>query len=344
VIVDADTLEVAVIEPDALHIPSSARQDMSHVVLGDFLVSTTGAGFIREVTSRSLSDDTIIFGTRRAALGDIITKGHVIDSWSFGPTGAKLATTAVPDPAAAGGEVLRVDLPETIIYEDPYVQMVLTNGYVDFAPVLSLDMELDNGGLEYFAAEFSTATVVNLEVDVRVLQGGSNIFAKETRLWESRPYFVSVPLGPIPLIMQVVFAVDADIAVNTDGGNTHFGMRLAAAPSTIVKFQEQAWSTEWNNFQIYGWPQEPTIDVPENLSVQAGVTPSVEIKFYGVVGPKFAARPSMTLTTDLRQQLWNLDAQLEANVSVELDGVIPGLPNFEKNLLSLEKSLGSGTY
>jgi len=244
--------------------------------VGDIVTGTEGGGYLRRLMSVDEQGDTVVAETEQVSLAEALEVGVLDADVTF--TAKDFANSSVP--LVATGTTI-IDLTDTVIFDQDGVTLTITEGWIDFAPTITLDASWSDHRLVALTALTSGEIAMNLDVkleaaDAAILSYEIDVFPPITK-----PFLFYV--GPIPVMgtasLEFPFGVIGSIqgSASVESGFDATG---------TVNIGGEYYYGDWTDLSdVEGFAPNPH-PVVWNFSAGAGVDvfvkPKAGLNLYGV--------------------------------------------------------------
>ncbi|CAN5394893.1 hypothetical protein BH23ACT3_BH23ACT3_09130 [soil metagenome] len=307
--------------------------DADYLVPGDIIVVDVGprtpTGLMRRVIAVRTDSGGFELDTAPAALFEAIPQGEIGDDalvatrstrqFRTSSVGQPLGTQAIKaSPACSAGGTLDMVVDGSI---DPSAQLSMA---WDDRELDALDMVL---GADL---AFSTTTTASAKVSCE----------RELDSFVIVTPPVTVPAGPVPVVLQFTVSLKLKLAGSVGGsltGSASYGMQTTAG---LVYRRDTGIAA------VGGASSSATANWQPSASASVGLTltPGLSVLLYGLVGPKAAVPLGVSADIDpCRSPLWRVRATVDAEVSIDfatfLKAVTAG-PKATANLATIPLASG----
>ncbi|MEO7045183.1 MAG: hypothetical protein ABI091_07715, partial [Ferruginibacter sp.] len=344
IIVSNDSMENDLIEVDSIKLIFNANSaDLDKIKVGSILVSditkVAPFGFLRKITSITISNGNEICTTEQASVTDAITNGDIKFSKTFTDKDITGQDTSGVDISAlertAKTQNLSLNFPYKKVIYDADGNSQTTNdqiyfdGEIDLVPTFDFELHIKDGNVQNLLIELTLKNInkINFESET-TLASLSKEFVLTTFYLE--PFTIPGPFGfPIPVakqLIEIVIGVDGNISARVTTGAQNINTLSAG-----VDYENGNWNTIntlENNFTL----------LPLNFAGAATIEPWLQARYefrpYGLpqsrmyVGARGSVIGEATLTSGGLNIVTKWGVQLSAKAQVEI---------FDKTLLDYEK-------
>jgi uncharacterized protein (TIGR02145 family) len=344
VVVEIDTIQMGtpVIEGDNYTFTDNGN--LPEFNEGDIIVSNSGYGYIRKITSISTQGDNIVLTTSQATLEEVIENCNIKDEIQL--TLSKAIYKGKEYPAkvvflAKGAKISEkggINLSGFQIFSGNYggadVNAQIDQGSINFEPVLTREIEIRMFKLKHL--RLSSGGDLDFTCDASIVVDAPVSIEKEKLI--AQIYFGPFPFGPVPVF--VVLSFNAGINANLDiTGSIGSGFDTEAYLEYGADYTNSQWSTIWeksfkNNSHGVTW------DLSGETDSKVYVSPEVGFLVAGVAGPYMEAVPYLGFDGNINSSYqtwnWDLSAGAEGNIGfiVQIFGVT--IANYSTTLANWE--------
>ncbi len=318
---------------DQLVFSVDAQQILDTVEPGNILISASGSGFLRKVTSIDRQGDQIVVGTENCSLSDVILNGSLYFHRGLTPSDVVPETQPMLRGSVAQTDTdydFTVPLSHTF-YDDHGVKVEIT-GELSLGIDLILQADFDWWrGLpyfyfaietrEHFSATLSAAANAVLEKDYTLLTMNLN------------PIVIWVGWIPVVISPQMDFKVGADLEIHA---SLTTGITLDYSTATGIKYEDGRWLgvNEISSSMTYS---PPSLTLSSFDALAYALAPTFRLMFYGVIGPEIDAKPYLRLhASSLEAPWWSLHAGISCWASMNSKVLDDLLPDFDTTLYEEE--------
>jgi hypothetical protein len=301
------------------------------LAVGDVIVGETGEGYLRKVTSVTTQDGNIICQTEQADLGDLFNTAEFSFETGISPGKSSVSQSNVTyhdlqvEYLAPGVTLspdgLTYDFSNTTIYQNNNITFKITDGSVNFEPNFIANIEYEYG-LPTKISILTDNASLSMICKVNLNASGSEILSDHKIILANIYRPITVMVGPVPVVVVVHTQLTAKLnttvnaALNINAGVTkNYNLTLGAV------YENNQWTGIYNltdneAFLPVNW------EGGASLTHKLTITPEVDFKLYGIVGPYF--RPDAWETLNMKMAIpslnWNaaLNAGIDANLGVDL--------------------------
>jgi len=277
-LLDPAAAEATLVFDDRLEVPVDLVDTLADVEVGTVLVSDTGSGLLRRVTSISPVGDTVVMATEQAMLTDAVEDGLVEVRLQNG----KADIHGLSFDGFSGG------LGNGFFFGRGDVDLSVEKASFDFDPAMDVDIDIERGSLAYFNAVAAGSLDASLEVKVALedVNAGTEY---DYPIW-SREYVFVQWIGFVPVVETVELSlfvgvrVDADVVGRADvtlGGSTHGSVAAGA------RYVDGDWRRIGER-QLSFAPLPVSISAPGELHVRVFLSAQILVKLYDIVGPSIS--------------------------------------------------------
>jgi hypothetical protein len=309
-------------------------------VAGDFILGTTGEGYICQVTSADYSRPAnsrtqffrVLLRTIRAKLNEIIDNGTFsidmpVDN-SFQEQEGNTFSIAIPD----------------VTYQNGPVSITLTDANISLDPKWRLDFNVSKSAMIFFELACRNASITNNFKITFSASEAATLFDETKTLKSFRKIFITPP--PFPLVA----VMDIDLVLKYSGSIEASIEKSMEFNSTAnfdlgVRYANAQWQPIYNkNFNSTVVTNPTSSNV--NATINASIGPSISVKLYGVVGPYLSAEllsqaklnvASPSLDWDFKIDAWG-KTTLGVDATILDENIFNYYRDFETNKLTLYKT------
>ena len=285
---------------------------------GTVLVGAQGGGFLRRVVSTSLVGDELVVNTAPAALAEIVEAGSFSSSVDliFAPmSGGRANVTGAQDfvwgageftylapgvsAAQAGFDLSDVDLCDVIAQTGGSCPagikaLEIESGVLDFQPGLDVAATFEGFSLLSFRGVASGTLTADIALRVDA-EGELGSYEASPRFFTfTRPFYAM--LGPVPVVGYVELMLEGELSIGaTAKASLEAGFTGAGNVEIGAEYENGSWEPVVESGASFD-PRLPTVSDGTlsggiEVSARLGITPRLQMIFYGVVGPYAQATP-----------------------------------------------------
>jgi hypothetical protein len=349
-----DSSTVLVDEQDSLSLSSVSGSVYTYtytglppdIKVGDIILSTDTAGYLRKVVSKTISGNQLILDTKQASLAEAFTR-IVLDttvtlSFSGSPGGGK--NTWGRQPYLAPGVQIRageIILDGQTLFDGlvngKHVSITIDSGSFSFQPSLNVGWDIGLFSQEVHAIASGTAAL-----DLKPKIEASAAFSKSGEVLIT---YLPIPLEWASIPASIDFSLYAGYEASMNiAGHATFDMSGQATVTVGGRYQDGDFSTIWETDSDWS-AGSPVWGAEGNANAKVYLRPEISIKVLHVAGPYADVVPYLdfdgSVTLNPYCWEWGIYAGLEANVGLELD-IFVYSKSFSKQLFSIEKKLAGG--
>ncbi|MFO0738274.1 MAG: PQQ-binding-like beta-propeller repeat protein [Labilithrix sp.] len=331
----AELTRISSIAPDGTITFASRDPALDALIPDDVIVggiaAATPRGLLRRITRVERTSAGLVFGTKPAALPDVIASGKLHLSRVLKSGDISTATEVVP------GTGFYVALDNVVLYDGGSAgTRVTANGNISFEPSIDLDVDIDLGGVHRLA--FTVGGSQGATIDLTT--GASLQFdeKKEVATYNFVPFVIE--FGPVPVVFAPRLILEVGASGHVDAASTvsiveqsqvKLGLAYESGSISPIASAEPTYS--------FGGPS-----VVAGASVKAWAGGRAELLIYDVLGPygtidgylKLDAAPAAT-------PCWALTAGVESRFGLTIDVFGLKLVDTDTNVLDRSTPLASGT-
>lgn len=295
--------------------------------IGEVLVSTQGAGFLRRVESVSTEPDgSVTVRTSQATLAEVVENGDF--AFTDGPPTAKSMARA----QSASFQVFSLQKSfSTNIYSQSGMSVDLAGGF-GLDASLELAMSFRNSRLTYFAVSADGEASLDISAAATMARGATFGTTGDGRALLQTPIqtYLYGSIGGIPVVIVVSANLYAGVEGQVDGVSN---LTTGASTSSHLRFGASWSDGEFGLIRDQGFvftPEAPTWCLQGELGAKIFIKPVIELQIYGVAGPRFDLEPYVEFTGEGRTCLragqepsgeysWELAAGLAGHAKLKFD-------------------------
>lgn len=285
------------------------------------ITGTQGTGFLRKVTSSSISGNTAILNTSQATMEDLFVKGNfsfnldpsqggtllnknillqdkqiIIDkNEKINKTGDKEFKSknenrvknkieySVPG-VKADASGFNFTFTNVNLYQNGPLSISIPNATLSFNPNFNFDFRFDNSTLQKLSFKFDNAQLVtNFDVNVNATQSVSISQEEKSLVRFSRIFYIWV--GYVPVMVVTETNIKAVYSANFSSSlNVTQGVTSTNTLSLGGNYENGIWNDVYNLSSDNSLHQT-NINGHINLNQYVRIVPEITVKFYGVAGP-----------------------------------------------------------
>jgi uncharacterized protein (TIGR02145 family) len=343
---DDPDITVETIEED--HLTFNFTGDAPDIIENDILVGTAEGGYLRKVTSVSVTGNTMEVQTIQASLVEAIERGTMDTTLSLDFGSSNRALYGLETKYLHDGVTVRdngINISGTELFSGNIngtnVLLTLPTGEITFTPDLDIGFDIDGGQVQEFHAIASGALDFNFDIrgefsgilmdfnnnnDPIVLASFSNTFVQM--------------VGFVPVVEVVTLKFEAGYAVNIGySGEVQAGFDSNLSVSVGAQYYEAnfpQWSEIWipeYDFNIH----QPEWNAEGQVSIRGYVRPTLDIKLYAIAGPYLDIEPFLryegNIQTDPQEWSWALYGGAESTLGFVIELMDWQLADFNMELL-----------
>lgn len=296
---------------------------------GEIVVGTEDGGFLRRVTSVSVSGNQVTLETEPAALADAIEAGSFsstinllfapgLPAGAVGPAIARLGPGEVlwgegrftymapgmtPLPAASGFDLSGVDICEILAVgssmggekcPDGLETFKIKSGRLEFEPDLEVEADFEGFSLEEFRGVAKGTLTAEVTLEIEAEASLDIIDAKPTFFTFTRPFYIQV--GLVPVVGYVELQLTGGLTLSASAkGSLEAGYTATGSVEVGAEYRGEQWTSILQGSGSFD-PQVPsvsdsTLSAAIEISAKVAMKPRLQLIFYGVVGPFIEASP-----------------------------------------------------
>ncbi len=309
---------------------------------GDIIIGQDNQGFLRKVTSSTISGSSVSLQTEQATLEDLYINARISFQLGLGNTSSKSSRNAVlketkikyiAEGVKSTSDGMTFDFSNTIIYQQGPFTFKIADGSVTFNPSYVFNVDVSSSAInkiEFYAnnASLNLSCDVNLNATQAIQLAN---FSKTLADIESK-YLVMVYMVPVVVIVSTKLNanINADIATALDV-NTGFTNNNTITIGAV--YENGAWTGKYNLTSTF--TAKPVIlSGNVQFNQRLTITPDVSVRLYGVAGPYCIPEMYEQFNAAVASPSLNWDAMLSTgvNTTVGANVIIFGktLTNFSK--------------
>lgn len=287
------------------------------ITIGDIIIGATGDGYIRKVTSTSVSGNNITLQTTQASLANVFKSGKI--DFTMDMSDMNLRTT---------GTGFTHDFNNISLWQDPNLNIKVVTGQLNLNPNWFFDFRFDNSGISYFELSsqngiLSGNVTLNVTSQAAVtLLNKEKVFAKKNKRYIK---WVTVPIFGVPTPVPIVIKMDLKlVGIFSANVNSAINRQFAYDYSNTFNVGAKYLNSEWQG--IYDFVPNNSISMTPSagkagLTVNIDIVPKIDITISGLVGPYV----SIGLKNELKGNIaspaldwdFNYDAWLKSTIGIK---------------------------
>jgi len=346
-----DSSTVLVDEQDSLSLASVSASVYTYtytglppdIQVGDIILSTDAGGYLRKVTSKTVSGNQLILDTDQASLAEAFTRIVFDTTITLRFDGSSLSGRKPwgRQPYLAPGVQIRdgkLDLDGKILFDGfvngTQVSIKIVSGSFGFEP--SLDFDYDIGLLHQEVHAIASGILyLNVKPEIEASAG----FSKSDEVLIA---YLPIPLEWATIPASIDFSLYAGYEVGMDiAGEATFDMSGQTTDTVGFRYEDGDFNTVWETDSDWS-AESPVWDAEGNAHAKVYLRPEISIKVIHIAGPYVDVLPYLdfegAVTSNPYCWEWGIYAGLEANVGLELDIFVTS-KSFSKQLFSAETQL-----
>ncbi len=314
---------------------------------GQIIASGDGDGFLRKITSVSVSGNTITAQTEQAVLTDALEDADMIDTvpLDVGAAASPESTGLKLVKALDGVQVTKAGIPlnNVTIFSGSGLTVRIPSGNINFDTDLDIGLRIRKAKLEEFHAIAGGSMAVDLDIEATASKTIS--YGKEISLAQFQSVAVQW-IGPVPIVEVITldFVVGFDAAL-TGTMTARTGIDGSASLSIGARYENGSWDgVRTASKSMSATP--PTFSGSAGLTIRGYVRPAISVKFYSIAGPELGLEPYLEFDGTLVAGPaidWDLSAGIDLVVAFEISLLGKDLARFDKSFNIWAMSLASGT-
>lgn len=277
----------------------STEDPLTGMQAGDIIVSTSNGGMFRAIENITRDQGRVSFGTRPAALTEVIENGILRYSTDEGAAlrsaPAALLCAPAPNPQVPDVRIVNgaIHFDDLVLWGSRQSGLVVTGGVISIDPTLELEAEFRRGRLHSFRS--ALGGTVTLDADVSLgLSGRADGADEPVPLASCQwPFVAPIPIGPfvLPVAGRAIIRIALVPTVSTE-----FQARLvtgiSASGSLLIgaEYQDGAWSAIEPPVPSFGI-KPLTVEVGGGTGVAIAVRIESEVRLYETIAPKLWLEP-----------------------------------------------------
>jgi len=313
---------------------TQSTADLDALAPGDVMVSdaTSNApnGFLREVTSVSLSGGQVVVGTEQATLEEAIESGeaHVSQTLTPGQIQAGMQLQGVTLAASQLEDEFYFKLEDVVLYDDDgdpdtTSDQIKADGSIQLEPGFDFSLVVRHWRLEELS--FTTSAKETTELEIKSEFDLVSIEEeKEIARYTFTP--VTVMVGPVPVVLVPVLTVNVGV-----DGSVHVGVTAKVTQeATLIaglRYAGETWNpvSHFSNEFHYGPPA-----LSAGLDLKGYFGAQLSLLLYGVTGPYAERDAYLKLEADIADDpWWTLYGGLEASGGVKMEVLGHSIADYE---------------
>jgi uncharacterized protein (TIGR02145 family) len=286
------------------------------VSVGNVIVGQTGEGYMRIVTGVSYKNNQIILETEQAKLTDVIDNCDISDSITLN-LGQKSATiNGSPINVEVTGlkegmtiEEDLINLSNVVLFSGEVngvaLEAKITEGYISFEPVIRRKLKIRRVNGKPTITEFLLTAKGQMDFvcDVEASCDGNLSYTPEMdpllTFWIGPMFF-----GPIPAFIKFSFTPGFESAFIINGYLTKGYQANATIEFGAQYFYGEGWQKITDkNFTFNEDPLQWSLN--GNLHAKTWVTPQIDLKLAGVLGPYMNVNPFLGFDGQVHLPQWS---------------------------------------
>jgi len=289
---------------------------------GDYIVGTTGNGYLRKIDSIQEEGNKVILHTQNANLTDVMEKGE-FSLHGYLTNKGVVSTSSIPTRHTWKWNYSK-DLIDLSISHTFYTKnkiKVHVSGEVKAWVNFTFIVKISHWKIKYF--QFS---VKNTEIaSIGISANKSVILHKEYTIWEHTFPSITFDIGFVPVVitpkMNIRVGADVDLEANASAS---LSMKLTTKEG--VEYTDGGWHTIHSFTKDISY-KEPTVNLTANIKAYA-ITPEIEFLIYDIAGPTADLEPYLQLQASAGASLnglnasahlsWGLYAGVEGHIGVKI--------------------------
>lgn len=283
------------------------------ITTGDIIVGATGDGYIRKVTSVSVSGNIITLQTSQASMANVFKSGKI--DFTMDMSDMHLRTT---------GTGFTYDFNATTLWQDANLNVKVVNGQLNLNPNWFFDFRFNNNGISYFELSSKDGTLNgNITLNVTTAASVTLVNKEKTFATYNKSYIKWIVVGgvPVPIVIKMNLKLVGIVSANVSSAiNRQLTFNYSNTFNVGAKYQ----NSEWQG--IYDFAPNNSISMnpitgKAGLSVNVNIVPRLDIKIMGVVGPN----ASIGLNNELKGNIaspaldwdFNYDAWIKSTIGIK---------------------------
>lgn len=292
-----------------------------NIAIGDVIVGEEGEGYIRKVTSSTVSGNTITLQTTQGSMSDVFKDG----SFNF--------NMSLNGMQARNGDGFNYAINNLNLYQDGPLSVILNSGNIDLNPNWYFKFDYSKSKVNYFEMTARNGTLNgNFTATVSASQAVS--LGEQTISVLGKPYnkvftkYVRAILLGVPVVIPIKVVIEIDVVAKYAAVVSAAINRSANFTSTNTfdlgaKFTNGQWEGI-NNFSPKNNFTFSNRTGNANVTIDLSLEPKIDVKLYGVTGPYSSVAlkeqvsgsvASPSLDWDIKADVW-LESTMGVNASI----------------------------
>lgn len=283
------------------------------ITTGDIIVGATGDGYIRKVTSVSVSGNIITLQTSQASMANVFKSGKI--DFTMDMSDMHLRTN---------GTGFTYDFNATSLWQDANLNVKVVNGQLNLNPNWFFDFRFNNNGISYFELSSKDGTLNgNITLNVTTAAAVTLLNKEKTiEIYNKRDIkWITVGSVLVPIVIEMDLNLVGTFSVNVSSA---INRQLTFNYSNTFNVGAKYLNSEWQG--IYDFAPNNSISMnpitgKAGLSVNVNIVPRLNIKIMGVVGPN----ASIGLSNELKGNIaspsldwdFNYDAWIKSTIGIK---------------------------
>lgn len=274
-----------------------------NVEVGDVLVSGEGDGYIRIITSITISGNTYTIQTTQGTLEDVFIKGNLV--FDFNLNFIKI-----------GSNFGLIDsVKERTLFQDPTLAVVAKSVWLRYAPTFRFDIWFDTTGISSCDITSTNATYSTTSTITVTAAQAANLVNQIDTLRRYKKIYTAwrFPDGnPTPVVVRLDMDWIAEYTVTTGSAVTNTLYSYRQGNQTVGASYEagQAWQSNYafNPTESFNSTQPPGIG---NVTIKMTTRPVLAFKIMGLPGPHLTmgTKSEVTSRRDATFGDWDLTGE-----------------------------------
>lgn len=283
------------------------------ITIGDIIIGATGDGYIRKVTSVSVSGNIITLQTSQASMANVFKSGKI--DFTMDMSDMHLRTT---------GTGFTYDFNATTLWQDANLNVKVVNGQLNLNPNWFFDFRFNNNGISYFELSSKDGTLNgNITLNVTTAAAVTLLNKEKTIEIYSKSDIKWITVGSVlvPIVIKMDLNLVGTLSANVSSAiNRQLTFNYSNTFNVGAKYQNNEWQG------IYDFAPNNSISMnpitgKAGLSVNVNIVPRLDIKIMGVVGPN----ASIGLNNELKGNIaspsldwdFNYDAWIKSTIGIK---------------------------
>jgi hypothetical protein len=296
--------------------------EVPNLAINDILVGDGGEGFLRKIQTINTDGNTLTIQTEQATFEDLFKKASfsfstdISDNARFPNASSEtFVVNYLAEGVSISEDGLSYDFSNTVLFEKDPLKFEITKGSAKFDPKINFDSDFGLFGMTYANFESRNASL-DIDVDLSLKAEGKVELPEFKKKLVEFSKTRTITVGIVPVVVTVKTVLEAELKASVDAEfDLTSGFTNNYPFSTEVKYENSNWSGVLDvnpTFKTKPIDMAGKVKLVQNLTI----TPTVSIKFYGIIGPYLEPKMTEDFAFAIASPSLDWDSNLKVGLNV----------------------------